>query len=59
MTPRPRLGFEGAGGNSELMRPALVNTRQAAALVGCEVRDFMFQRGFELHSDPRLGRFRF
>ena len=51
----PRLlrpGFEGAGGNPELMRPALVNASQAAALVGRKVCDFLFQRGFELHSDP-------
>jgi hypothetical protein len=52
MTRRPRLGFEGAGGNPELMRPALVNASQAAALVGRKVCDFLFQRGFELYSNP-------
>lgn len=59
MTRRPRPEFEGAGGNPELVRPALINASQTAALVRREVSDLLLQRGFEFYSDPQLGWFRF
>ena len=59
MTRRPRPGFEGAGGNPELVRPTLVNASQAASLVRRQVGHFLLQRGFEFYSDPQLDGLRF